>query len=91
MKLMRVKLLDHYASIDEDIDKNFYLTVIGWEVGYHKHYTKLCMILGNDGEPHPPFMSIITKDIVSREVVHEKSRARLHKNAGKVSKGTSKQ
>jgi hypothetical protein len=88
MKLMRVRLLDHYASIDEDRDKNFYLTVTGWKVGYHKHYTKLCMILGNEGEPHAPYMNILTRDIVSKEVVHEKSRARLHKNVGKVGKRT---
>ena len=91
MRVVKIVLLDHFASIDEDRDENFYLTVIGWEVGYHKYYTKLCMILGNEGEPHAPYMNILTKDIVSREVVHEKSRTRLRKNAGKARKKNARQ
>ena len=72
MKLVRVKLLDHYASIDEDISKDFHLTVIGWEVDSDKNYYRVCMILDDDGTPHSPYMSIIKKDIVSKEVIHER-------------------
>jgi len=85
MKLTKIRLLDHYSSsYDELEDKNFYLTTVGWDIGTKGKYTRLCMILGNEGEPSPPYMSIITTDIVSKEVLYERPHKRRIASSNEV-------
>jgi len=67
VRLVKIKFLDHFASIEEEKSDNFYLTSVGWDCGKEGKYTKICMVLGNELEPHAPFMNIITKDIIKKE------------------------
>ena len=66
MKLLRVRFLDHYTTIEERIKEKFHLECVGWLISEDKNYVRLAMTIDDDGELSSPYMNILKNNIVSR-------------------------
>lgn len=65
MKILKVKFLDHYTTVEERIKEKFHLECVGWKIAEDKTYLRLAMILDDDGELSSPYMSILKNNIIS--------------------------